>query len=385
MAFRGFQGRALRLPFQGSALDPPKAEGLWNPVSETSIAHALQVSGIAKSYGEAPVLRSVDLAVAPGAIVALLGPSGCGKTTLLRLVAGFDRADAGSVALAGRPVADGPPGGRGCWVPPFRRGIGYVPQDGVLFPHLDVSANVGFGLSPAGRRSGRVEAMLDLVGMAGLGRRMPHELSGGQQQRVSIARALAPEPALVLLDEPFNALDAHLRRTLCAEVRVLLKRGGAAALMVTHDRDEAFSVADEVAVMRAGRIVQRGTPADFYRSPVDLDTARLAGAALRLDGTLAGGEAETPLGRVAVRNPHGVPDGPAALMLRPEQIVPDAGGVRARVRHAAMLGPLTWLDLEADGGAVSLQACWLAASPPEVGAEIGIRVQGDALAFPPEG
>ena len=272
------------------------------------------------------MLRTIDLAVASGDIVALLGPSGCGKTTLLRLVAGFDRADAGSVTLAGKPVADGPAGGHGCWVPPFRRGIGYVPQDGVLFPHLDVAGNVGFGLSPAGRRSRRIEAMLDLVGMAGFGRRMPHELSGGQQQRVSIARALAPEPAVVLLDEPFNALDAHLRRTLCAEVRTILKRNGAAALMVTHDRDEAFSVADEIAVMRRGRIVQRGSPADFYRAPVDLDTARLAGAALHLDGILRGDVAETALGRLAARNPHGVADGPAALMLRPEQIVRAEGG-----------------------------------------------------------
>ncbi|WP_207210235.1 ABC transporter ATP-binding protein [Lichenibacterium ramalinae] len=349
-------------------------------------AAALQVSGLAKSYGDTPVLRDIDLAVAPGAVVALLGPSGCGKTTLLRLVAGFDRADSGSVTLGGRPVADGPAGGRGCWVPPFRRGIGYVPQDGVLFPHLDVAANVGFGLSPAGRRSGRVEAMLDLVGMAGFGRRMPHELSGGQQQRVSIARALAPSPAVVLLDEPFNALDAHLRRTLCAEVRAILKRGGAAALMVTHDRDEAFTVADEIAVMRAGRIVQRGTPADFYRAPVDLDTARLAGAAMLLDGTLTGASAETALGRLPVRNPHGVPDGPVALMLRPEQVVAAApgAGLRVTVRHAAMLGPLTWLDLETEGGAVALQACWVAAAPPEAGSAVLIEVRGDAMVFPPE-
>ena len=330
------------------------------------------------------MLHDVDLAVAPGAVVALLGPSGCGKTTLLRLVAGFDRADAGAVALAGRPVADGPVGGRGCWVPPFRRGIGYVPQDGVLFPHLDVAANVGFGLSPAERRSGRVDAMLDLVGMAGFGRRMPHELSGGQQQRVAIARALAPSPALVLLDEPFNALDAHLRRMLCAEVRAILKRGGAAALMVTHDRDEAFTVADEIAVMRAGRIVQRGTPDDFYRAPVDRETARLAGAAVLLAGRLSGPAAATALGRLPVRNPHGVPDGPVALMLRPEQIVPASPGegLRVTVRHAAMLGPLTWLDLEGEGG-LALQACWVAAAPPDVGAVIAVAVRGDALAFPP--
>ncbi len=372
---------------QAPALDA-RGRRLPRPVPPESAildAPALEVSGLAKSYGDAPVLRNVHLAVPRGGIVALLGPSGCGKTTLLRLAAGFDRADAGAVSLAGRPVADGPAGGRGCWVPPFRRGIGYVPQDGVLFPHLDVAANVGFGLSAAGRRSGRVAAMLDLVGMAGFDRRMPHELSGGQQQRVSIARALAPEPALVLLDEPFNALDAHLRRTLCAEVRTILKRGGAAALMVTHDRDEAFSVADEIAVMRRGRIVQRGTPADFYRQPVDLDTARLAGAALHLDGTLVGDVAESALGRVPVRNPHGVADGAAALMLRPEQIVrAEAGqGTRVTVRHAAMLGPLTWLDLETVAGAVALSACWLAAAPPPVGAEIGIRVQGDVLVFPP--
>ena len=330
------------------------------------------------------MLRNVDLAVAPGEIVALLGPSGCGKTTLLRLVAGFDRADAGSVTLAGKPVADGAAGGRGCWVPPFRRGIGYVPQDGVLFPHLDAAANVGFGLSPAGRRSGRVEAMLDLVGMAGFGSRMPHELSGGQQQRISIARALAPEPALVLLDEPFNALDAHLRRTLCAEVRAILKRNGAAALMVTHDRDEAFSVADEIAVMRRGRIVQRGTSADFYRSPVDLDTARLAGAAIHLTGRLSEGAAETALGLVAVRNPHGVPDGTVGLMLRPEQVVEarPGQGARVTVRRTAMLGPLTWLDLETVVGAVAVQACWLAASSPAIGVEISVEIRGDALAFP---
>ncbi|MBC7373654.1 MAG: ABC transporter ATP-binding protein, partial [Frankiales bacterium] len=228
---------------------------------------ALRVRGLSKAFG-APVLNGLDLDVVAGSLVALLGPSGCGKTTLLRLVAGFEPTDAGTVEVGGQLVA-----GPGCHVAPERRRVGIVPQEGALFPHLSVHDNVAFGLTRAQRRGTRPDEVLELVGLAELGRRMPHELSGGQQQRVALARALAPRPSLVLLDEPFSALDAGLRATVRAEVRASLQAAGAAAVLVTHDQQEALSVADVVAVVRDGQVVQAGDPWSVYAQPADLGVA----------------------------------------------------------------------------------------------------------------
>ena len=206
----------------------------------------LTLRAVAKAFGRTQALAGLDLSVSFGALVAVLGPSGCGKTTMLRCIAGFERIDSGEITLDGRLVA----GGR-VHVPAHRRRVAVVPQEGALFPHLSVGDNVAYGLDRTARRSGRVAEVLALVGLAGFEQRMPHELSGGQQQRVAVARALAPRPPLVLLDEPFSALDASLRIEVRADVREALRADNATAILVTHDQDEALSTADQVTVMRA--------------------------------------------------------------------------------------------------------------------------------------
>src|ERR1700723_238010 len=232
------------------------------------------VTGLQKAFGTHPVLTGVDLEVPAGSLTAILGPSGSGKTTLLRLLAGFERADSGTITI-GDTLVDGP----GTYVAPERRRIGYVPQEGSLFPHLTVEANVGFGLSARDRRGGQAASMLEMVGLGGLGRRYPHQLSGGQQQRVALARALAIEPALVLLDEPFASLDAHMRASVRADVQRICRGAGTTAILVTHDQDEALSMADRVAVLRDGRIVQYSAPQDLYTLPADPALARFIGDA----------------------------------------------------------------------------------------------------------
>jgi iron(III) transport system ATP-binding protein len=226
--------------------------------SGRAAAEPVSVRSVSKSFDAAPVLRDVDLRVDAGQIVALLGPSGCGKTTLLRAIAGLERPDQGEVWLGERLLS-----GRGTFVAPERRRIGMVFQDWALFPHLSVGRNVGFGLTRAERRSGRIEAALQLVELTGLADRMPATLSGGQQQRVALARALANRPAALLLDEPFSNLDATLRVSIRAEVQRLLRELSLTAVFVTHDQEEAFLLGDQVAVMLGGTVVQQApaTPA----------------------------------------------------------------------------------------------------------------------------
>ncbi|MGB9374166.1 MAG: ABC transporter ATP-binding protein [Jiangellales bacterium] len=272
----------------------------------------LRIRGLAKHYPSLTVLDGLDLDVAQGSLVALLGASGCGKTTLLRLVAGFDRPDAGSIELDGTVISGG-----GRHVHPERRRIGVVPQEGAVFPHLSAAANVGFGLARGARR-GRVEEMLDLVGMGGLGSRMPHELSGGQLQRVALARALAPRPALVLLDEPFAALDTGLRAAVRQQVREAVKAVGATAVLVTHDQEEALSMADEVAIMASGRVVQQGEPMSVYQSPASAQVAGFLGDAMVLPAATDGTYASSVLGSVRVA---GAGAGSGHLVVRPEQVV----------------------------------------------------------------
>src|ERR1700723_1111556 len=253
------------------------------------------VTGLQKAFGTHPVLTGVDLEVPAGSLTAILGPSGSGKTTLLRLLAGFERADSGTITI-GDTLVDGP----GTYVAPERRRIGYVPQEGSLFPHLTVEANVGFGLSARDRRGGQAASMLEMVGLGGLGRRYPHQLSGGQQQRVALARALAIEPTGVLLDEPFASLDAHLRASVRADVQALLAETGVTGILVTHDQDEALSTADLVAVLRDGRIVQCDAPQDLYDRPADADIARFIGDANLIEGVLTTDTVDTVLGRLPV-------------------------------------------------------------------------------------
>ncbi|MEE1758792.1 ABC transporter ATP-binding protein [Streptomyces sp. SP18BB07] len=345
----------------------------------------LRVEGLYKSYGhEAPVLRGLDLTVPGGALAAVLGPSGCGKTTLLRVVAGFLHADAGTVALGGRTVV-----GPGVQLPPERRHIGIVPQEGALFPHLSVARNVAFGLTGRDRseRNRRTEEMLDLVGLSEHGHRMPHELSGGQQQRIALARALAPRPALVLLDEPFNALDSALRAGVRADVRAALRATGATALLVTHDQQEALSTADLVAVVRQGRIAQCATPQDLYRRPADPWVAGFVGDAVLVPGTVVdgGSVASTPLGTVALAAPA---DGrrTGTVVLRPEQLrladTGAAGTVRATVTDVCFYGHDAKVAVAVEGLDRPVDVRVTGAVPVRPGEQTAIHVTGEATLHP---
>jgi iron(III) transport system ATP-binding protein len=341
---------------------------------------ALSVGGLSKSFGDTTVLAGLDLEVPAGSLTAVLGPSGCGKTTLLRLLAGFEHADAGTIRLGERVLSDGR-----LHLAPERRAIGFVPQEGALFPHLNVAANVGFGLSRSQRRGGRVGELLELVGLAGMVGRFPHQLSGGQQQRVALARALAPAPAVVLLDEPFDALDAGLRAQVRAEVRSALREAGATALLVTHDQEEALSLADVVAVMREGRIVQSTDPQSLYRDPIDAEVALFVGEAVLLDASLSEDDAETPLGRIPVRGViHGARRG--VVMLRPEQISchdrPLTGSPRGRVIATEFYGHDASARIALhDPTGFEITARCLGQHLPRVGDEVSILVEGSALAY----
>jgi iron(III) transport system ATP-binding protein len=281
----------------------------------------------------------VHLEVPAGGLTAVLGPSGSGKTTLLRVLAGFERPDHGTVAIGGTTVDD-----EGSHVPAERRRIGYVPQEGSLFPHLTVGANVAFGL-PRRRRRHEVGDLLDAVGLTGLAERYPHQLSGGQQQRVALARALAIKPQVVLLDEPFASLDASLRATVRADVHSVLRSAGTTTVLVTHDQDEALSISDQVAVIREGTIAQLGSPQDIYSYPVDSEMARFVGDANLVEGVFDGRFVRTALGRFEVSaNIGAAPPGPVTVLVRPEQVQVqfrpggDGAGVPARVISTAYYG-----------------------------------------------
>jgi iron(III) transport system ATP-binding protein len=292
--------------------EPAAESTVPTPTSESAV---VRISSLYKSYGTTSVLRGVDLNIEAGALTAVLGPSGSGKTTLLRLLAGFERADGGLIELGGRTVDNAR-----STVQPEKRRIGYVPQDGALFPHLTVRANVGFGLPRAQRKSGRIEELLALTDLSEMADRYPHQLSGGQQQRVALARALAPRPDLVLLDEPFSALDAALRASVRAEVLAILRATACTAILVTHDQDEALSMADRIAVLREGRVIQHGTAQELYDTPADpqlacfLGEANLISAKLTPDGADAGALGLLPL-RVRAEG-----DGAATALIRPEQL-----------------------------------------------------------------
>jgi len=289
-----------------------------NPGSTPSSDFALQCVGLSKRYGTLDVVTGLDLAAHKGEVVALLGPSGCGKTTTLRLIAGFEEPDAGTIAVGGRVVAEVTAGRVRC-DPPEARRVGMVFQDYALFPHLRVGENVAFGLPRLGRgeRETRVAAALRMVGLAGLAERAPHQLSGGQQQRVALARALAPHPDVVLLDEPFSNLDPELRADVRAEVRQILAAAGTTALLVTHDREEALSLADRVAVMGNGRIVQMAAPEELYHRPATRWVAGFVGEAEFIPGEAHGRRVTTDLGELPT---HGATSGPVDVMFRPEQL-----------------------------------------------------------------
>jgi iron(III) transport system ATP-binding protein len=348
------------------------------------------VTKVHKGFGAHPVLKGVSLEAPRGTLTAVLGPSGSGKTTLLRALAGFASPEEGSIEIGGR-VVDAP----GTHVPPESRGIGYVPQEGSLFPHLDIAANIGFGLARRARgqrglRKARVEELLELIGLSGLGHRYPHQLSGGQQQRVALARALAPSPALVLMDEPFSSLDAGLRASVRADVRGILKGLATTAILVTHDQDEALSMADQVVVLREGVVVQQGTPQQLYDNPADRSLAAFIGEANLLRGVLTDQGVNSILGTLATRSPAGLANGAqVTALIRPEQIrvLPEgAPGLAGRVVACDYFGHDTLLGIAPEGAGAAARDSGAEAPPLTVrtgyegslplGARVSLAVTG---------
>src|SRR5918995_1638221 len=328
---------------------------------------AIDVRGVSKRFGALEVLRDVALRVEPGRVVALLGSSGCGKTTLLRTIAGLERLDAGEVRVGDRLLSAGDgsdrgggahrDGGRDVHVPPEKRRVGMVFQDWALFPHLTVAQNVGYGLPRTERQGPRVAAALDMVGLDRLGDRQPGTLSGGQQQRVALARALAPQPGVLLLDEPFSNLDSTLRVQVRTEVHQLLAELGVTTVFVTHDQEEAFVLGDEVAVMQAGRIVQQAGPSELYARPATPWIASFVGDANLVAGEARGDRAATPVGDVALDvDATGPASGPVEVVLRAEQLllepIDDAAnrGVPATVELTEYYGHDTVYLVRPDGG-----------------------------------
>lgn len=379
---------------------------------------AVRLRQVVAGYDRAQVLDGVDLTLEPGSLTAVLGASGCGKSTILRAIAGLLPIWAGTIEIGGRCVA-----GPGLHVRPERRGVGLVPQEAALFPHRDVAANVAFGLRRDPKRRERVAELIAMVGLSGLEHRMPFELSGGQRHRVALARALAPRPTVLLLDEPFAALDASLRGELRAQVRDVLRASGTTALLVTHDQTEALSMADQVAVMTAGRIEQAGHPEDLYRRPVSPAVAAFVGDAVLLGGRRVGGRVRCALGEVEAIDGAGGGDGEwVRVLLRPEQVLmrpvgdgEAAGSVEGRPAPVAVVRAIDFyghdaeveLDLAGglarlagavglpggtgphqvvadDGDRVRVRARTSARDLPERGALVRLEVSGPAVVYPAE-
>ena len=317
----------------------------------------LELSAIELAYGNQPVVRRLSLRLAQGSIGCLLGPSGCGKTTVLRSIAGFERVDSGEIRLDGRVVSSPT-----VHLPPEQRRIGMVFQDYALFPHLTVAENVGFGLRGMATeaRARRVQEMLEVIGLSAQGSRYPHELSGGQQQRVALARALAPAPDLLLLDEPFSNLDVELRERLSHEVRDIIKATGITAVMVTHDQNEAFAVADEVGIMNEGRIQQWDTPYNLYHRPCNRFVADFIGQGVLLPGEVVDAHhVRTDLGLLhsAIPTECRIENGAncgrcmVEVLLRPDDVVHDDDStLKARVLKKAFRGADILYTLELDSG-----------------------------------
>ncbi|WP_374265557.1 ABC transporter ATP-binding protein [Zoogloea sp.] len=348
----------------------------------------LELRSVVQRYGQQTIVNGVDFRLAQGRIACLLGPSGCGKTTLLRCIAGFEAVSGGEILIHDATMSR--PGHR---VPPEQRRVGMVFQDYALFPHLTVEQNVGFGLRSAGAtdRDQRVAALLDTVGLAGQGRKFPHELSGGQQQRVALARALAPRPELVLLDEPFSNLDVDLRERLSVEVREILKSEGMTAVLVTHDQHEAFAMADEIGVMYEGRIQQWDTPYNLYHRPANRFVADFVGKGVFVPGTVLDAcRVQIELGVLDSSVPVDCTRGCAGcgrgcsvdVLLRPDDVIhDDASPTRAEVRHKAFRGADILYTLRLQSGTEVLS---LVPSHHNhaIGERIGVRLEADhVIAF----
>jgi iron(III) transport system ATP-binding protein len=304
---------------------------------------ALELRSVGRNYGQLAAVRDVSLVLAPGEIICLLGSSGCGKSTLLRLIAGLEVPDAGSIVMQGVTLS-----GAGAFVPPERRGIGLVFQDYALFPHLSLLDNVAFGLrGSTPERMAAAHAALARVRLDSRAGSYPHMLSGGEQQRVALARALAPQPRLLLMDEPFSNLDRNLRDRVRTETLAILREARITAIIVTHDPEEALRIADRIVLMRHGTVEQDAAPESLYRNPASLYAARFFSELIELQGRCAGGQVATPLGKFTAPT---LPDGQmACIALRPHDLQPAATGIAARLLDRTFLGPVQQLRLVVSG------------------------------------
>lgn len=355
------------------------------PEPEADASAALELTGISHRFGEILAVDSVDLAIMPGEILTLVGPSGCGKTTLLRLAAGLEEVQAGAVSLEDTVVAT--PGSN---VPPERRAVGLMFQDFALFPHLDVAGNIAFGLE-GGRaeRSKTVERLLRQVRLSKYASAYPHTLSGGQQQRIALARALAPSPRVMLMDEPFSGLDANLRATVRDEALRLLREVGTATMIVTHDPEEALYLGDRVAVMDQGKIVQVGSPVDVYRQPANTFIAGFFGDVNRISGTVVDGIVDTPFGPVDAPG-HDVGTN-VDVLIRPEAVRlastvdnPDATSGQVVEVHFVGRASLAKLSVPGPGQAeITVQVRLQGGLPPTMGDRFAVLPNLDeAMVFP---
>jgi len=339
---------------------------------------ALSVSHLSKAFGGREILKNISFSVASGSLTAILGASGGGKTTLLRLIAGFERPETGEIRLGGNILA-----GPETFRRPEQRGIGYVAQEGALFPHLCVADNITFGLPRAARRARqRVAELLRLVDLPeAYANRAPQTLSGGEQQRVALARALAPGPNLVLLDEPFSALDAGLRAETRAAVAGALAAAGATAILVTHDQAEALSMGSAVGVLQNGALSPLTAPKNLYRAPANAALASFIGEAVFAPGNAAAGAASCALGQLKIGN--GPAAGPVDIMVRPEQIKlhgPGAGGVPAIIKNVTFYGHDAVVQLRL--GQTDITARVFSHAAPRTGEQVWLTVEGDVTTFP---
>ncbi|SEM82190.1 iron(III) transport system ATP-binding protein [Loktanella fryxellensis] len=351
----------------------------------------LEISHIAKSFGGRSVVDDVSLSILPGQVTCLLGPSGCGKSTTLRMIAGIEGPDAGTIRVDGRVICDD-----GHATPPEKRPIGLMFQDFALFPHLSVARNVAFGMK--GSKTAQRAAVVDLLAKVGMGRhidRYPHELSGGEQQRVALARALAPRPRVMLMDEPFSGLDDRLRDEIRDQTLDVLKAEGTAVLLVTHEPGEAMRMADEIALMRDGRIVQRGAPYNIYNTPVDRQAAAFFSDINVIEGTVRGALTDTPFGQFLA---PGVPDGTRVqICIRPQHLKIDfdragrgplptpAEGTAARgiVQRARFMGSESLVEFRMDHDGTILKAQIPSVFLPRPGTPLWIMIRRDrCFVFP---
>lgn len=342
---------------------------------------SLEVRELRVGYDNSDVVRGVSFDAGPGEVFAVVGASGCGKTTLLRAIAGFLIPRSGTVRISGREVS-----GPGVWIPPEKRNVGIVTQEGSLFPHLSVANNVGFGLSKRSEINGlsraqRVTELLELIGMSGTGDLSPHQLSGGQQQRVALARALAPNPEIILLDEPFTALDAGLRSELRSEVMGILRELHTTTLLITHDQEEALSVADRIAFMEHGSFRQVDSPEQMYLRPRLLETARFLGGVVEVPATgVTAGVASTPLGSLSVNTENA---GAGTVVIRPEQFVPTAESstIRGVVESIAYHGHDSLIDVRIEPELL-IRSRVTGSPVHKVGDQVNLAVAGEGLFFP---